>query len=176
MPQLEFHTQLKIPCGTAKTQHGQINKQVTGFPGGSVVKNPPANARDASLIPGWKRSPGEENGNPLQYSCLGNPMDRGAWWAKVHGVAKSQARLSTHARTQTNIFKSFQISAKSKGASEENPPVLICWSFSDYSPPQRVLSRSVASDSFEAPGSSVHGISQARILKWVTISFSKGSF
>ena len=52
-----------------------------GFPGGSVVKNPPANARDAGSIPGLGKSPGEGNGNPLQYSCLGNPMDRGAWWA-----------------------------------------------------------------------------------------------
>ena len=59
-----------------------------GFPGGSVVKNPPDNAGDADLIPGSGRSPGEGNGNPLQYSCLGNPMDRGAWWATVHGIAK----------------------------------------------------------------------------------------
>ena len=53
-----------------------------------MVKNPPANAGDTSLIPGLGRSPGEGNDNPLQYSCLGNPMDRGACWAKVHGVAK----------------------------------------------------------------------------------------
>ena len=52
--------------------------------GGSVVKNLPANAGDAGLIPGMERSPGEGNGNPLQYSCLGNPKDRGAWWAIVH--------------------------------------------------------------------------------------------
>jgi len=50
-----------------------------GFPGGSVVKNPPANAVDLGSIPGSGRSPGEGNGNPLQYSCLENPMDRGAW-------------------------------------------------------------------------------------------------
>ena len=63
-----------------------------GFPGGSVVKNLPANAGDAGdmgLILGWGRSPGGGNGNPLQYFCLENPMDRGAWWATVHGVAKS---------------------------------------------------------------------------------------
>ena len=48
-----------------------------GFPGGSVVKNPPANEGDVGLIPGSRRSPGKGNGNPLQYSCLGNPMDRG---------------------------------------------------------------------------------------------------
>ena len=59
-----------------------------GFHGGSMVKNPPANAGDMGLIPGLGRSPGEGNGNPFQYSCLENPMDRGAWWATVHGVAK----------------------------------------------------------------------------------------
>ena len=56
-----------------------------------MVKNPPASAgdiRDTGSIPGLGRFPGEGNGNPLQYSCLGNPMDRGAWWAVVHGVAK----------------------------------------------------------------------------------------
>ena len=61
-----------------------------------VVKNLPANAgdtRDVGFIPGSARSPGRGNGNPLQYSCLENPMDRGAWWATVHGVAKSQTGL-----------------------------------------------------------------------------------
>ena len=60
-----------------------------GFPGGSVVKTLPANAGDLGSIPGSGRSPGEGNGNPLQYSCLGSPMDRGAWWATVHGVVES---------------------------------------------------------------------------------------
>ena len=60
-----------------------------GFPGGSVVKNPPASGGDAGLIPGWGRSPGEGNGHPLQYSCLGNPRDRGAWRATVQKVTKS---------------------------------------------------------------------------------------
>ena len=64
------------------------------FPGGSVVKNPPANAGDVGLIPGSGRSPGGGNGNPLQYSCLENPMERGAWRATVYGVAKSQTQLS----------------------------------------------------------------------------------
>jgi len=62
-----------------------------------VVKNRPANAgnvRDMDLIPGSGRSPGRRHGNPLQYSYLGNSMDRGAWWATVHRVAKSQTRLS----------------------------------------------------------------------------------
>ena len=58
-----------------------------------VVKNPPANAEDMGLIPGSGRSPEGGHGNPLQYSCLENPMDRGAWGATVHGVAKSQTQL-----------------------------------------------------------------------------------
>ena len=59
-----------------------------GFPGGSVVKNPPPNAGDTGSIPVLGRSPGKGNGNPLRYSCLGNPRDRGAWQATVHVVAK----------------------------------------------------------------------------------------
>ena len=59
-----------------------------GVPGDPMVKNPPANAGDEGLIPGLGRSPREENGNPLQDSCLGNPMDRGAWQATDQGVAK----------------------------------------------------------------------------------------
>ena len=55
-----------------------------------MIKNPPASARDASSIPGSGRSPGGGNGNPIQYSCLGNPMDKGAWQATGHGVTKSQ--------------------------------------------------------------------------------------
>ena len=64
------------------------------FPGGSVVKNPP------TMQETWVRSLGQEdplekgNGNPLQYSCLGNPMDRGAWWATVHSITKSWTQLS----------------------------------------------------------------------------------
>ena len=68
-----------------------------------VVKNPPANpgdARSVGLIFRLGRSPGEGNGYPLQYSCLGNPMDRGAWWATVRGVTKSQAELSVRAHKQ----------------------------------------------------------------------------
>ena len=59
-----------------------------GFLGGSVVKNLPASAGDTGSIPGSGRSSGERNGNPLLYSCLGNFMDRGVWWAIVHGIAK----------------------------------------------------------------------------------------
>ena len=59
-----------------------------GFPSGSVDKNPPAKAGDVGLIPDVGRCSGEGNGNPLQYLCMGNPMDRGAWRAIAHGVAK----------------------------------------------------------------------------------------
>ena len=60
-----------------------------GFPGGSEVKASVCNMGDLGSIPGLGRFPGEGNGNPLQYSCLENSMDGGAWWATVHGVAKS---------------------------------------------------------------------------------------
>ena len=72
-----------------------------GFPGGSEVKASACNVGDLGLIPGLGRSPGEGNGNLLQYSCLENLMDGGAWWAKVHGVAKSQTRLSDFTFTLT---------------------------------------------------------------------------
>ena len=65
-----------------------------GFLGGSVVRDPPDNAGDLGLIPGLGRSPGEGNGSPLQYSCLGHPMDRGAWRATVYGVTRSHTRLN----------------------------------------------------------------------------------
>ena len=71
----------------------------SGFPGGSVVKNLPANARGTGLIPGSESSPRVGNGNLLQYSCQENPMDRGAWRATVHGVAKESdmtERLNNH--------------------------------------------------------------------------------
>ena len=70
-----------------------------GFPGESVVKNLPASAGDFSLIPGLGRLPGGRNGNPVQYSCLENSMDRGMWRAAIDGIAKSQTCLSTHAQS-----------------------------------------------------------------------------
>ena len=71
-----------------------------GFPGGSVVKNPPANAGDSDLIPGSERSPGGGNGNPLQYSCLKNAMDRGAWRLQSVGLQRVRHDRGTeHAHT-----------------------------------------------------------------------------
>ena len=71
--------------------------ELLGFPGGSDGKESAHNVGGLSLTPGLGRSPEEGNGNPFQYSCLENPMDRGAWWATVHGVPKSQtAEQLTH--------------------------------------------------------------------------------
>ena len=71
---------------------------------GSAVKNQPANPGDVDLIPGLGRSPREGNGYPLQYSCLGNPPGRGAWWATVHGVTKSWTQLSDYAAAAAKAF------------------------------------------------------------------------
>ena len=89
-----------------KTEKGDICFELKR--NGSVVKNPPANAgdtQDVGSIPGSGRSPGEGNGNPLQYSCLGNSMDRGAWQATVYGVTKSWTWLSDWACTHIEITK-----------------------------------------------------------------------
>ena len=78
-----------------------------GFTGGTVVQKPPANAGDTGdtgLIPGSGRSSGGGYGNPLLYSCLENPMDRGAWWATVHRVTESRTQLSTCARMLTLTY------------------------------------------------------------------------
>ena len=91
-----------------------MSTPVTPLRASQVVKNQPANAGDlrdrGSIvgIPGSGRSPGGGNGNPLQYSCLENPMDRGAWWATVRGVTKSQTHLNNSARMHTrNITKAY---------------------------------------------------------------------
>ena len=75
-----------------------------GFPVGSVVTNSPANAGDLDLIPGSGRSPGEGNGNPLQYSRLGNLMNRGAWWATVHGVTEREGHDRGHTHDLAQEF------------------------------------------------------------------------
>ena len=78
-----------------------------GFPGGSVGKQSACNAGDSGSISGLGRSPGEGNGNPLQYSCLENPMDRGAWWAIVYGVPRvgHDLAIKSPPYTKRKIFK-----------------------------------------------------------------------
>ena len=87
------------PCQSQLGDMGHLSssKPIKGFAGGTVVKNSLANVGDTGdmgQIPRLGRSPGEGNGNPIQYSCMGNPMDREAWWVMLHGVAKSQTQLS----------------------------------------------------------------------------------
>ena len=96
---LLFHSEMCLPS----LVHSKLVKSLSGQKP-SVVKNLPANAgdtRDVVSIPGLGGSPGEGNGNPLQCSCQENPMDRGAWQATVHGVAKSRTRFSNLTATYT---------------------------------------------------------------------------
>ena len=83
-----------LPSNSCKYSISQFVFTSKGFPDGSEVKASACNEGGLGLIPGSRRSPGEGNGNPLQYPCLENLMDGGAWWATVHGVTKSQTRLS----------------------------------------------------------------------------------
>ena len=121
-----------------------------------MVKNLPANAggaRDTGSISGLGRSPGEGNGNPLQYSCLENSVNRGAWHAIAHGVTKSRTQVSTH----TLIFFYFLHLLLVGGLVTKSRPTL--WDPMNCSPPV----------------SSLLGTSQARILEWVASSFSRRS-
>ena len=81
----------KVLCMANKLLH--FNWLPLGLPGGSDGEESACNTGNPGLIPGWRRCPGGGNGSPLQYSCLENPLDKGAWWATVHGVTKSQTRL-----------------------------------------------------------------------------------
>jgi len=164
-------------------------------------KESACNAGDPSLIPGSGRSSGEGNGNPLQYSCLENPMDRGAWWATVHGVAKSWTRLSTHivwSSTSCTVFFFFlkmclmfvYLCLVAPG-NLPNPGIepglphcrrilyhlnhqgsFMNISFMCYAKSlQSCLTLCDPTDG-SPPGSPVPGILQARTLEWVAISFS----
>ena len=128
--------------------------------------NPPANAGDLGSVSGLGRSPGRGNGNPLQYSGLGNPVDRGAWQAIVHGVVRVRHDLATKPPLPPQLLLG--------GGNVEMLLMLFCIGCVN-------VSCSVMSDLYNPmdcspPGSSsVHGISQARILEWVAISSSRGS-
>ena len=86
-----------------------------GLPWCSAVKNPPTNAGDAGSIPGSGRLPGTRNGNPLQYSRLGNSLDRGAWWTTVHGVVKCWTQLSKTTTSGSLELRQTSRNNKSKG-------------------------------------------------------------
>ena len=134
-----------------------------------MVKNLSANAgdiNDTGSIPGSGRSPGGGHGNPVWYSCLENPMDRGAWRATVHGVAQSRTRLK---RLSMHIVFLTQDEMDGIKSVDENRT----WACLDT---QLCLTLCIPMDySLPDSDSSVHGISQARILEWVAISFSRGS-
>ena len=103
--------QEKVPNGNTSVLVEVNYGQWESFPGGSVLKTIPANARDMALIPGLGRSPGGGNGNLLQCSCLENPMDRGAWRARVHRVTKNRTQLTLactkRARSKHNVGSLF---------------------------------------------------------------------
>ena len=93
-----------------------LNNDLVGFPGSSDSKVTAYNVGNLDSIPGSGRSPGEGNGHPLQYSCLENPMDRAAWGATVHGVAKSRTRLSDLSSAQlsrSNDYHTFEVAVQS---------------------------------------------------------------
>ena len=95
---LSFKSQLKCSFFKEVFLNNSLKISVSltllGFPGGSEVKASASSAGNPGSFPGSGRSPGEGSGNPLQYSCLENPMEGGAWWTAVHGVTKSRTRLS----------------------------------------------------------------------------------
>ena len=90
---ITLENSLVVPQNVKETNNPNVHHQIKAncgmcFPGSSVVKNPLVNEGVMDLIPGSGRSPGEGNGNPLQYSCLENPMDRGTWWTTVYNIEK----------------------------------------------------------------------------------------
>ena len=147
--------------------------KVEGFPGGAGGKEPAANEGDKSdmgSIPGWGRSPGGGHGNPLQHSCLENPMERGAWRATVHGVAKSQTRLKQLTHPQApGERNSFLLSGS-------QPP--LSTALSDPTPVHVTLQGRQASSQnqmemrplkFSVPGT-VHGLQRGRRTEELQLS------
>ena len=175
-----------------------------------MVKNPPVNAGDvgdSGLISRLGRSPGGRHGNPLQYSCLEKPMDRGAWWATVHTITKSRTWLKwlrMHTRTHRDLLLPFC----SLFCDDFKVPLFLSYClplwFDDFLQCSALIPFSLSFVTLlevffffllvtifvvlvaklclfcetmdcSPPGSSVHGIFQARILKWADIFFSRGS-
>ena len=150
-----------------------IPNELLGFPGISADKVSICNAGDPGSIPGLERSPGGRHGNPLQYSCLENPMDRGAWRATAHKVTKSWTQL------RTATAKSLQSCPSLCDPIDSSSPtgvgchfLLQCMKVKNESEvAQSCLTLSDPMDC-SLPGSSVHGIFQARVLEWGDIAFS----
>ena len=139
--------------------------ETQGFAGGSVVKNPPAYAGDAGSIPELGRSLGGGNGNSFQYSCLGNPMDRGTWQATMFR------------RSYFLFCVSFNRGKLCSGSQLNFSPVLsiIIRSYACICVLAQLCPTLCKPVDCSPPGSSDHGIFQARILEWVAISSSRGS-
>ena len=160
----KFEKQLKYSSRFISNLYSPINSKFINFadkcykPLWHVIRFPwwlngeesACSAGNMGLIPGVGRSPGEGNGYPLQYSCLENPMDRGAWWGKVHWVTKV---LDTTEQLNNNMSSGINYTVEKSEVTQSCPT--LCNPM-DCSP----------------PGSSVHGIFQARVLEWVAISFS----
>ena len=146
-------------------------------PSGSDGKETTCNAGDLGSIPGSGRSPGEGNGNPLQYSCLENPMDRGAWRATVHGVAKSRTRLSDfHFRFNTVMYTMYQRRQwhPTRGFALVAHLILHQKDGAAAAAAKSLESCLTLCDPIDGspPGSSIPGTLQARTLERVAISFS----
>ena len=109
---------------------------------------------------------GEGNGNPLQYSCLENPMDGGAWWAAIYGVSQGQTQLKQLSRSSKNTYWLAMELKRVVITLNEGREILVAQSCLIFCDPME----------YSPPGYSVHGILQARILKWVAIFFSRGSY
>ena len=110
---MNVHTYIHMNVHAYTHTYIHMNADIyhVGFPSGTLVKNPLANEGDAGSILGSGRSPGEGIGNPLQYFCLKNPMDSGAWWATIHGVTKSWTRLERLSTRNASHKKSPQSSS-----------------------------------------------------------------
>ena len=149
------------------------------FPGGSVVKNLPVNVGEEVSVSRLGTSPREGDGNPLQYSFLGNPMNRGAWWPTIHGVAYNPRGCK---RFRHNLVTKLPPKFQGYGVMKKTTVIYVprrynccCLLFSCY-----IVSESFATPwivghpvDCRPPSSSVRGIFQARILEWVAISNSR---
>ena len=143
------------------------------LPGGLDGKASAYNLGDLGSIPGSGRSPGEGKGNPLQYSCLENPMGGGAWWATVHGVKKGRTRLSDFTSHTIKWASLIAQLVKNPPAMQEIPGLRRSPGAGKGYPCQYSDLENFMDCSL--PGSSIHGIFQATVLEWVAISFSRRS-